>query len=176
MLLMANGTRSRKQKAFDCLYQRYARRMINYFYEMLNRDQAKAQDFLHDLFLKLIENPNQFDPSRKFSAWLYRLALNMCRNEYRRLSVRHAHQEDLKTYMEEAQSEDIKPIDFQANIQRLSEDHRTVIILRHKFRCSIKEIADVCACSEGTVKSRLYYATKKLASFIGECDQARTLN
>ena len=45
------------QKAFGELYDRYAERLINYFYRMLWKDQEKAEDFTQDLFTKIIQKP-----------------------------------------------------------------------------------------------------------------------
>ncbi len=74
--------------AFDELYQRYSQRLLYYFYRMLGGDEDRAQDFLQDLFLKIIEKPNQFVSKQRFSNWIFTVTHNMCKNEYRRLSVR----------------------------------------------------------------------------------------
>jgi RNA polymerase sigma-70 factor (ECF subfamily) len=48
-------------------------------------------------------------------------------------------------------------------LQSVSEKHRTVFVLRFRQELSLKEISEICQCSEGTVKSRLFYALKKIA-------------
>src|SRR5262245_31137130 len=74
--------------AFAEIYWRYSTPMVRYFYRMLWKDQHKAQDFLHDLFLKIVERPEHFDVNKKFSTWLYSVAHNMCKNEYRKQQFR----------------------------------------------------------------------------------------
>jgi len=74
--------------AFDELYARYQKRLLYYFYRMLGNSNEKAGDFLQDIFMKIIERPNHFDASRRFRTWLFSVAHNMCKNEYRRLSIR----------------------------------------------------------------------------------------
>jgi RNA polymerase sigma-70 factor (ECF subfamily) len=74
--------------AFDELYRRYNRRLLLYFYRMLGGDSEKAQDFLQDLFLKIFEKNNLFRNEARFSSWIFTVAHNMCKNEYRWLSVR----------------------------------------------------------------------------------------
>ena len=49
------------QSAFDELYKRYSKPLLNFFFRMLNNDREKAEDLLHDLFLKIIEKPESFD-------------------------------------------------------------------------------------------------------------------
>jgi RNA polymerase sigma-70 factor (ECF subfamily) len=50
-------------------------------------------------------------------------------------------------------------------INKLSQEKRSLIILRFKLKLSIKEIGEIYECTEGTIKSRLYYATKELSKF-----------
>ena len=76
------------EQAFDHLYQRYSGKMLSYFYRLLNQEEEKAQDMLQDLFMKLVEKPHLFDPSKRFSTWLYAIASNMVKNEYRSREVR----------------------------------------------------------------------------------------
>jgi len=167
MSLIIKGTGSQKRKAFDCLYKRYSQKLLEYFFFMLNKDNDKAQDFLQDLFLKLVEKPELFDVSKQFKSWMFTIASNMCKNEYRRLEVRAEYQKDYQETDYTSQpawlevEEDYKII--RQTINSLDSDHRSVITLRYRFDMSIKEIAQITGSPEGTVKSRLYYATQKLS-------------
>jgi len=51
-------------------------------------------------------------------------------------------------------------------INDLSPNHREVMILKYSSNFTIAEISEICGCSEGTVKSRLFYAIKKLKSIL----------
>ena len=84
MIMITDGN----QAAFGELYDRYSRVMINYFYRMLWKDREKAEDFMHDLFTKIINKPKLYDPNRSFKTWIYSVANNMCKNEYRKQEVR----------------------------------------------------------------------------------------
>ena len=59
--------------AFDELYRRYSHRLLRYFYRELGGDEGKAQDFLQEIFLKIVEKPELFDTERRFSSWIFRL-------------------------------------------------------------------------------------------------------
>ncbi len=72
------------EAALTELYQRYSTFLLRYFTRLLWNNRAMAEDFLHDLFLKIIHNPQYFDANRKFSTWVYSVAHNMCKNEYRK--------------------------------------------------------------------------------------------
>lgn len=163
MEMYQNNTDGRGAIAFDHLYSRYARRMVNFFYYSLRNDHDKAQDFLHDLYLKIIENKHSFNKNQSFQAWVYRIATNMCKNEYRSASINKKYQEHVLYTANEIES-DRKHIDeLQGYINSLENDQRSLIVLRFKFNLSIKEISQIFECAEGTVKSRLFYATKELS-------------
>ena len=74
----------RNERAFAVLYDRYSPRMYRFFFRMLWRDAGKAEDFTQEIFLKIIEKPQLFDPERNFKTWIYTLASNLCKNEYSR--------------------------------------------------------------------------------------------
>ena len=68
--------------AFDELYKRYASLMLSYFNRMLWRDREKAEDFMHDLFAKIIKDPSSFDATKNFKTWFYSVANNMCKTRF----------------------------------------------------------------------------------------------
>ncbi len=157
-------------QAFTELYDRYQGKMCTYFFRMLWQDREKANDMTQDLFSKLIEKPELYKQGKKFSTWIYAIAGNMCKNEYRRHAVRVDHAPEVKQLYSSTVAADEKGVDrsnFKTELSRqlagLSEEQRHVFILRFKQDMSIKEIAEIMECSEGTVKSRIFYTLKKLS-------------
>lgn len=161
--------------AFDELYERYSQRLLFYFYRMLGGQPEKAQDFLQDLFLKVVERPESFNPTQRFRTWIYTVAHNMCKNEYRRLKVSKIVEstDHIETFASGTGDADIifaQEIDQQRFQQALGQElakfdanQRTTFLLRYQNDFAIKEISEILGCSEGTTKSRLFYTTKKLA-------------
>lgn len=166
------------ERAFDQLYRRYHRKMLHYFYRLLNQEEGRAQDMLQDLFMKLIEKPHLYNPERRFSTWLYAIASNMVKNEYRSRSVRKImtrpgdmSQVSVPVDPEEAYLDrDIFTVHLQHGLEHLSAKHREVILLRFQDELSIKQISEITTCSEGTVKSRLFYGLRKLAQSLAVFD------
>jgi RNA polymerase sigma-70 factor (ECF subfamily) len=150
--------------AFDHLYNRYAKRMVNYFYYSLWKDYDKAQDFLHDLFLKIIQSKDNFDKNNSFQAWIYRIASNLCKNEFRSSEISEKYQTHVLNTTSIAVNEQKRNNELQRYINALKPEQRSLIILRFKFNLSIREIADIYECPEGTIKSRLFSATKDLST------------
>lgn len=161
--------------AFEALYDRYHQRMLILFYRLLGNDNEKAQDFLQDLFLKVLSKNRLFRSEAKFSTWLYTIANNMIKNEYRKQQVRRIMTRDNNidsTIRSESQdlqgpAEWLDDSAFKAaalrHITELDLPQRSAFLLRHQEQLSIRDISVIMNCSDGTTKSRLFYATRKLA-------------
>ena len=171
MRLMNKGD----ERAFDEVYQRYGSKLAYYFTRKLKHDKEKGEDFMHDLFAKLIDRPELFDPNRCFKIWIYSVANNMCINEYKKMAVRSNTNNGISMDLQVASNS--QPIEEQLNeknfstdlekaMAKLEEKHREVFVMRHIDRLSVKEVAAIIEINEGTVKSRLFYATKKVAGFL----------
>jgi RNA polymerase sigma-70 factor (ECF subfamily) len=175
MQKMSNGDK----RAFDELYDRYSGPLLAYFMRMLWKDREKAEDFLHDLFTKLIQKPEYFDPNRSFKTWIYSVANNMCKNEYKRQEVRKGTVNGLDNHYSLSDKSvnvmgEVQDVFFQEAFERsldeLDQKHREAFILRHVEGLSIKEISDTLNTNEGTIKSRIFYAVKYLAESLKEFD------
>ena len=173
LIAMAGGDK----RAFDHLYERFSSLLFSYFMRMLWRDREKSEDFVQDFFTKLIHKPELFDTTRSFKTWMYSVAANMCKNEYKKQAVRKGTNNSLneetqvkdesKNSLNETHHQLFKER-FDQEIQKLDQKHREVFELRHFDGLSMKEIAEVLLTNEGTVKSRLFYATKYLAQNLKE--------
>jgi RNA polymerase sigma-70 factor (ECF subfamily) len=135
---------------------------------MLWKDREKSRDFTQDLFSKLIQKPDSFDENRSFKTWLYSIAHNMCKNEYAKMEVRRSAHKDIAAHTDSGVY-DHQKMDREAfnlklaeALNDLDEVKRTTFELRFRQEMSIQEISDVMKCSEGTVKSRLFYTLKQL--------------
>ncbi|HNY03149.1 MAG TPA: sigma-70 family RNA polymerase sigma factor [Bacteroidales bacterium] len=165
------------QEAFSELYARYSGRLLNFFFRMLDKDLAKAEDFMHDLFLKIIENPGRYDPRRCFDTWVFHIAYNMCKNEYNRMAVRNEYTSSLSKEEPETGERAGDRHDFHrfsealdVHLNRLDERHRMVFLLRYQQEMPIRGIAEILGCPEGTVKSRLFVAIKTLSGKLNVFD------
>ena len=167
MQLVAKGD----AMAFEEIYERYSRPLMGYFCRMLWKDREKARDFMQDLFTKIIQKPELYNPERNFKTWLYSVANNMCKNEYRKQQVRS----NTIAGVNEGLARDLsiernKSIDAELfsemlykELDNLDEIQRSTFLMRYKMDMSIKEIAEITESNEGTVKSRIFYTLKKLS-------------
>jgi len=178
MLYLQQGDSS----AFNELYNRYSKRLLHYFFRMLGANEDKAQDFLQDTFLKIVEKPSLFQQDKKFATWIFTIAHNLCKNEYRRMQVRNGlnNVDDIDT-IPVSTKHDYHPLEqnvdgkiftraLSVELGKLSADQRSVFVLRYQQHLTIKEISKILASSEGTIKSRLFYTTRKLANSLKNFD------
>lgn len=170
-----------KEAAFDELYTRYADKLYGYFYKMLWQNDEKANDFTQEVFLKIIEKPHLFDTSKRFSTWVFTMANNLCKNEYRKNTNRQKAYNGFSILQEEMTEYNIQKLDnelfinkINEAIETLEEHHKACFLLRYKQELSVREISEIVNCPEGTVKSRLYHATKKIQSAVSNLKLQRS--
>jgi RNA polymerase sigma-70 factor (ECF subfamily) len=155
-----NGDRG----AFEALLVEYEKPVFNAAFRMLN-NRDDARDVTQTVFLKVFENFAQFDPSRRFFSWIYRITLNESINwlgkENRLEPLLYETADEGKGPDEEVESARVSA-GVQAALMTINTDYRTVVILKHFLGCSYVEISEVLEIPEKTVKSRLYTARQQL--------------
>ena len=158
-----NNKGDQGQIALGCLYDRYSLQLLNFFYFTLHNDNDKAQDFVHDLFIKIIEKHGTFNNNQIFKPWIYRIASNMCKNEFRDNKVIQKYNDHVISTTEPLVLIDETEKTLRKCINNLSQEQRSLIVLRFKMKLAVKEIAEIYECPEGTIKSRLFYAIQELS-------------
>ncbi len=165
------------EAAFNELYLRYSSKLFAFFTRMFYNDTDKAKDFLQDLFIKIIDKSDTYNPQYKFRTWIYTLASNMCKNEFRNINSKGNLINNFN-FDSIATNSNISLIDsndrawfnkkLEKEINTLSEEHSLSFVLRYQQDLSYKEIAQIMQCPEGTVKSRIFYVLKNLALKMNE--------
>ncbi len=150
--------------AFEALLVEYEKPVFNAAFRMLN-NRDDARDVTQTVFLKVFENFAQFDPSRRFFSWIYRITLNESINwlgkENRLEPLLYETADEGRGPDEEVESARVSA-GVQAALMTITTDYRTVVILKHFLGCSYVEISEVLEIPETTVKSRLYTARQQL--------------
>lgn len=161
--------------AFNELYNRYSKRLLHFMFKMLNNDDEKAQDLLQDLFMKIVERPHLFDSTKKFYSWIFTVAANMCRTHHRDNKVITVSADEFEVSRVKTTDELVSRIDagmfskhLNIALENLQYEHKETFLLRFQEGFSINEISEMMNCSLGTVKSRIYYTTRKLAMDLEE--------
>lgn len=158
--------------AFAELYSRHGQKIFSYFFRMLWKDQNLAEDCTQELFMKLIHHAGSFQKDKSFSTWMYSIANNMCKNEYRKKEVRQNHiaMAPKKHPSAEAINPDHKRFKtaLQHFVNSLSEEKRSLYTLRFHENLSVPEISSIINIAEGTVKSRIFHLMKEMKNELKE--------
>ena len=169
-------------RAFGRIVARYQNRLINFVYRMVG-DRDRAEELVQDTFLRVHRHLHRFDRERNFSTWIYTIAANLARNELRRRSASPFILTDPALWTSSATPSAPEPEDLinrpdldldreeavetvRRTVERLSRDHREVLVLRELEGKSYEEIAEIVNASLGTVKSRLNRARHQFAELI----------
>lgn len=156
------------ESAFTALYDRYSNRILYFMFKMLRNDEAKAQDFTQDIFIKVIESADQFDVTKSFKTWIFTIAANQCKNYFRSNKQMFDIDDSSNSIVFQDGIEDNydqKEFRIQLNIEvdKLSYKFKETFILRYFEDLKLKEIAKIMDCPVGTIKSRLNQVTQVLA-------------
>ena len=156
-------------RAFDELYHRHARRVMGFLLRQLG-DSERAADLVQDAFLRLWSSRERYLSGKCFSTWLFSIAYNLLKNEYRRLgySVEYAEHVINSTTEEQDDDLDVKLDDrlFDAALRQelslLDAESRLLFSLRFEEEMTVPQIAEVMKIPEGTVKSRQHTIIRNL--------------
>jgi len=169
-------------RAFQELVLRYRSRLINFVGRMIG-DRERAEDLVQEAFIRVHRHLHRFDPTKKFSTWIYTIASNLAKNELRnRGRSPLVYGDTLRT----PGGDGLRPLQFEdpttrpdamyasrhlrelvdVTVAGLSPHHREVFVLRELEGRSYEEIATLTRCNLGTVKSRLNRARNAFAERI----------
>jgi RNA polymerase sigma-70 factor (ECF subfamily) len=174
----------RELAAYEELVRRYHPRIYSLLYHM-TANREDAQDLAQEVFMKAYAALRRFHGRSSFYTWVYRIAVNHALNfrERRRHDRATLRLDDMDqgverdpTFVElrarESPFRDVTVNELQkrlnAALQKLSEPHRTVVVLHDIQGVRHHEIARITKTSEGTVRSRLFYARQELQRELAE--------
>ena len=148
--------------AFEELYRRYARRLKGFFFLQLGGNEELAADATHDVFLRAYEARSRYQEGSNVSTWLFTIAYNICRNQYRS----NAYETQLLAALDaqpltEPQVEvsmDAATLDqaLEKVLAELPAPLHQIFSLHYQEELTISQVAEIVGIPEGTVKSRLY--------------------
>ena len=156
-------------RAFDELYHRHARRVMGFLMRQLG-DSERAADLVQDAFLRLWSSRERYLSGKCFSTWLFSIAYNLLKNEYRRSGYSVEYAEHVINSSTEEQDDDLdvrlddKLFDaaLRQELSLLDAESRLLFSLRFEEEMTVPQIAEVMKIPEGTVKSRQHTIIRNL--------------
>jgi RNA polymerase sigma-70 factor (ECF subfamily) len=146
------------------LLRRWERPLANFLHRQTGgRD---VEDLYQEVWLRVVRAAARFDPARRFSTWLFQIAVNLCRDWRRRpppeplaggVVPEGAHLDATDAALDAAHL-----------LAELPAAQREVVVLRYYHDLSEDEVATILDIPKGTVKSRLHHAVARLTALVGE--------
>lgn len=161
-----NGDRN----AFVLIYKTYRSRVYSTAYFIL-KDYQHSEDVVQETFLQTYLNVHKLKELEAFEVWLYKITVNNCFKILKKNRKKHIVElnENIdKIDLDELSVPETIIIENELKtkimecVYSLDDKHRVVLTLFYFNNLAIKDIADIISCSEGTVKSRLFYGKKVL--------------
>ena len=169
----------KNQDFFSCIVERYEAKLTRYIRRISAATQEDAEDLLQEIFVKVYRNLYGFDPSLKFSSWIYRIAHNQVISQWRKTKSRPqvlkfeadedflkfiAADEDLAGNIERKfTGEEVRDV-----ISRLDGKYKEVLVLKFLEEKDYKEISDILRKPLGTVATLINRAKKQFAKVVKE--------
>lgn len=167
---------------FSRLIDNYKNMVYNLAYRMSNSPH-EAEDISQEAFMRAYQSLAHFNPSYKFSTWLYQITLNIIRDRFKKRELDYVsldtpiETDDSEFYHQTAdltnspeqiisQKENLQII--QKAILSLPLKYREVIVLRHLQDLSYIEISNILKLPSGTIKIRLYRAREQLRRILAD--------
>jgi RNA polymerase sigma-70 factor (ECF subfamily) len=155
---------SQKNLYFEQLYDRYADKVYRKCMSFV-KDEAKAEDFTHDIFMKLVLNIASYKASARFSTWLYSITYNYCIDQLR-VAKKYV-EYSLEYDFDLAEDNDAELVELEEQrlrkaLQKIVPEEKSILMMKYQDELSIKEIATTLDISESAVKMRLLRAKERL--------------
>ncbi len=155
------------KRALETLYTRHSDRTFKFLLR-LTANRAAAEDLTHDAFLEVWRSASRFEGRSSVTTWILSIA------RYKALDAMRKHrsltEQELPGRAEP--TPEMTAIELSSNIfmreclTRLSQEHREIIDLVYYQEMSVKEVGEILGIPENTVKTRMFYARKKLKEML----------
>lgn len=162
------------REAFDRLYEKYMNTAVRMAY-LITGNLADSEDVVQESFVKAYLHMQELKDNNGFKAWFFQI---LTRTSWQYCKRKAKEVADDEIYQKADRSDRTDSLDrvLQTEqsiaicnaIRKLGVKHRSVIVLYYYNQMSTKEIAKICECMEGTVKSRLFIARNQLKELLKE--------
>lgn len=158
-------------ESLSVLIDRYEPRLLRFVHSLGMLATEDVEDIVQETFVKVYENARGFDPSLKFSSWVYRIARNNTYSWFRRQKARPqavleiqdlAHRLAADCNLEQVYISKEAATELGVKLKQLSEQYLEILILRYFEDLSYQEISDVLKIPVSTVSTRLQRAKEAL--------------
>jgi RNA polymerase sigma-70 factor (ECF subfamily) len=127
-----------------------------------------VDDLYQETWMRVVRHAGRFDRGKRFSTWLFQIAVNLCRDWHRRRGTEPLVGEGGEAASVSSMARTEAGLDAARLLARLPEPQREVVMLRYYHDLGEEEVAEILGCPRGTVKSRMHNALARLSEMAGE--------
>jgi len=175
--LMLKFSHDGDASAFDVLYERHKAPLFRYILKQTRHNHAVTEELFQEVWSNLIRAREQYQPSARFSTYLFQIARNRIIDHVRRVSTRPVNDPEIG-HEDIANPDNHRPDrhahtadcieQLQTHVSRLPNEQHETFILKHEGEHTLGHIAEITGVTLETAKSRLRYAMKKLRELMPE--------
>lgn len=161
------------QTAVEVLYGRYQVRVFRFILRKV-RTEAVAEELTNEVFMEVWRNASRFEGRSSLSSWILGIAHNRAISSLRKRRESELDEDSVGAIADDSDDPEVtaqktdKGALLRQCMERLSDEHRTIIDLVYYHEKSIAEVAEIVDIPQNTVKTRMFYARKKLSEFLEE--------
>lgn len=161
------------QTAVEVLYGRYQVRVFRFILRKV-RSEAVAEELTNEVFMEVWRNASRFEGRSSLSSWILGIAHNRAISSLRKRRESELDEDSVGAIADDSDDPEVtaqktdKGALLRQCMERLSDEHRTIIDLVYYHEKSIAEVAEIVDIPQNTVKTRMFYARKKLSEFLEE--------
>ena len=163
-------------EAFNLLFRRYEKRLYNFSFRFVG-DRLSAEEITLDTFMRVYRARKRYQPTARYSTWIYSIAINLCRDFSKAKSKDKVISEsiyelnlvaDTQNNPDEKTLEEELKLKVMKAINSLPQKQRKVIIMSYYEGLTYPEIASILRCSHASVKMAAHRAYLKLRKLLSE--------
>jgi RNA polymerase sigma-70 factor, ECF subfamily len=161
----------RDQQAMQALFGRHQTRVFRFIVRRV-RNEAMAEELVNEVFLAVWQQAGRFEGASAVSTWMLSIAHNKAVSALRRRQEQALDEEESLQVADDADTPEVvtakhdKAALIRACVDRLPADQQVVMDLVYYHEQSVKEVSEVLGIPESTVKTRMFYARKKLSEML----------
>jgi RNA polymerase sigma factor (sigma-70 family) len=158
--------KTQRNPYFEALYTRYCDKVYRKCLSF-TKNSERAEDFTHDIFIRVVTKLSGFREQAKFSTWLYSVTYNYCMDQLRSPRQKEVYSDEPYDGVGLYDDDDAEVAEMEAQrlnkaLDHLTSDERGLLMMKYQDDTSIRDIADSQQITESAVKMRLMRAKEKL--------------
>ncbi len=158
--------KTQRNPYFEALYTRYCDKVYRKCLSF-TKNSERAEDFTHDIFIRVVTKLSGFREQAKFSTWLYSVTYNYCMDQMRSPRQKEVYSDEPYEGVGLYDDDDAEVAEMEAQrlskaLDHLTPDERGLLMMKYQDDTSIRDIADAQQITESAVKMRLMRAKEKL--------------